>query len=145
MRAMLAASLLTLVPAAFAAQPASAQTPRGAVYLSLMGEPFIASAGQSPLALWIAKADADRNGAISLAELTIDADRFFKTLDTDGDGRIAGDEMTRYELQVAPAGLRAAAGARSASRAKGRMRSRSAANSAAAPTRAGAGRDCRAA
>ncbi len=112
MRVTLAASLLTLLPLALVAQPASAQSARGSVYLSPMGEPFIAPAGQSPLAAWVAKADSDRNGSISLAELTVDADRFFKTLDTDADGRIGGFEMTRYEEEIAPAGLRYAAGAR---------------------------------
>lgn len=112
MRVALAASLLSLLPAAFAAEPASAQTKRGSVYLSLMGEPFVASPGQSPLGSWVAGADVDKNGMVSLAELTIDADRFFKKLDVDGDGRIGGEEMTRYEQQIAPAGLRAAAGAR---------------------------------
>ncbi len=37
MRVTLAASLLSLLPVAFAAEPASAQTKRGSVYLSLMG------------------------------------------------------------------------------------------------------------
>ena len=112
MRFTLAASLLTLLPAAIAAQPAAAQSARSTVYLSPMGEPFVAPAGQSPLALWVARADADRNGSISLAELTVDADRFFKTLDVDSDGRIGGFEMTRYEEEIAPARLRAAAGIR---------------------------------
>ncbi|MDQ3478274.1 MAG: hypothetical protein M3438_03840 [Pseudomonadota bacterium] len=112
MRVTLAVSLLTLVAAALAAQPASAQSAHSSVYLSLMGEPFIAPAGQSPLALWVAKADTDRSGSVSLAELTVDADRFFKTLDVDGDGRVGGYEMTRYEEEIAPARLRAAAGAR---------------------------------
>lgn len=97
---------------ALAASPAFAQAARGSVYLSLMGEPFLAQTGQSPFAMWLARADIDRDGSVSLAELTIDADRFFKTLDSDADGRIGPDEMTRYEQQVAPAGLRAAAGAR---------------------------------
>ena len=112
MRAMLAASLITIFPAAFAAQPASAQAARGSVYLSLMGEPFRAPAGQSALSSWIAKADIDRNGAVSLAEMTSDTERFFKTLDIDADGRIGGYEMTRYEEEVAPVSLRAQAGAR---------------------------------
>lgn len=112
MRAMLAVSLLTVFPALAAAQPAYGQAARGSVYLSLMGEPFTAPPGQSPLALWLAKADADRNGMISLAELTADGERFFKTLDTDRDGRIGGYEMTHYEEQIAPASLRARAGMR---------------------------------
>ena len=115
MRAMLAATLLTVFPAA---QPASAQAARGSVYLSIMGEPVAAPAGQSPLAAWFAKADADRNGAVSVAELTADSERFFKTLDVDADGRIGGLEMTRYEEEVAPVSLRAAAGARPVSYAK---------------------------
>jgi len=105
MRALLAASLLTLFSGV-----AYAQAPRGSVYLSVMGEPFIAPSGQSPLALWLAKADTDRSGAVSLAEITADAERFFKSLDVDADGRIGGIEMTRYEEQIAPAGLRAKAG-----------------------------------
>ena len=112
MRAMLAASLLTLLPAAVASQPTPAQPARGSVYLSVMGEPFVAPSGQSPVALWLAKADIDRNGTISLAELTADGERFFKTLDVDGDSRIGGFEMTRYEEEIAPASLRARAGMR---------------------------------
>lgn len=112
MRVILAASLLSLAPVALAAQPAPTLAKRGSVYLSLMGEPFTVPPGQSPIASWLAVADIDKNGMISLAELTIDADRFFKTLDVDGDKRIGGEEMTRYEQQIAPAALRAAAGAR---------------------------------
>jgi hypothetical protein len=112
MRATLAALLLTLLPASIAAQPASAQSARGTAYLSPMGEPFVAPTGASALALWLAAADRDKNGAVSLAELTLDADRFFKRLDADADGRIGGYEMTRYEEQIAPASLRAAAGIR---------------------------------
>ncbi len=112
MRVTLAASLLTILPAALAAQPASAQAARGSVYLSPMGEPFIAPAGQSPIGLWLVAVDSDRNGSVSLAELSADADRFFKRLDADADGRIGGFEMTRYEEEIAPAALRAAAGAR---------------------------------
>lgn len=112
MRAMLAASVLTLFPAVLAAQPASGQAARGSVYLTVMGEPVTAPAGQSALGAWFSKADSDRNGGVSLAELTADSERFFKTLDIDSDGRIGGYEMTRYEEEVAPLSLRAAAGAR---------------------------------
>lgn len=112
MRVTYAACLLTLLPAALGAYPASAKSARGTVYLSPMGEPFVAPAGQAPLALWLAKSDTDRNGSVSLAELTLDGERFFKTLDVDGDGRIGGFEMSRYEEDIAPAALRAAAGAR---------------------------------
>ena len=115
MRAMLAVGLLTALPILLAAQPTAAQVTaaqaaRGSVYLSLMGEPFIAPAGQSPLAMWLQKADIDRDGSVSLAEVTADGERFFKTLDTDGDDRIGGLELTRYEEQVAPAALRAKGG-----------------------------------
>lgn len=111
MRVILAASLLAFLPAAVGTQ-AAAQSARGAVYLSPMGEPFVAPAGASAIALWLAVADLDRSGTVSLAELTADGERFFKRLDTDGDGRIGGYEMTRYEEEIAPASLRAAAGAR---------------------------------
>jgi len=51
MRLRLSASLLALLPVVLTAQPAAAQVARGSVYLSLMGEPFIAPAGQAPLGL----------------------------------------------------------------------------------------------
>lgn len=112
MRVILAAGLLAFVPSALAAQAAAQKPVRGSAYLSPMGEPFVAASGSAALGLWLATADKDRNNAISLAELTLDADRFFKRLDADSDGRIGGLEMTRYEEQIAPAALRAAAGIR---------------------------------
>lgn len=112
MRFTLAAGLLSLLPAALGAQPAAAQSSGKSVYLSPMGEPFTAPSGSSALALWVSVADADKNGFVSLAEMTSDAERFFVRLDADADGRIGGLEMTHYEERIAPAGLRAAAGAR---------------------------------
>jgi hypothetical protein len=112
MRLRLSPGLLALLPAVLAAQPAAAQGARGSVYLSVMGEPFIAPSGQAPLGLWLARADTDRSGSISPAEMTADAEVFFKRLDFDKDGRIGGFEMTRYEEEIAPASVRAAAGVR---------------------------------
>jgi hypothetical protein len=51
---------------------------------------------------WFDQADADRNGGIERSEFIADHMRFFKLLDLNGDGFIAGPETTRYEEQVAP-------------------------------------------
>lgn len=67
-----------------------------------MGEPFREASVADGLERWFAGADADRDGAMTLAELTGDAARFFALLDVDGDGEIEPIEMNRYEREVAP-------------------------------------------
>jgi hypothetical protein len=73
------------------------------VFLSPMGEPFRAAAGQAyPAGAWFAAADADHDGAVSRAEFVRDAERFFKTIDLDHDGKITPEEVIAYERDVAP-------------------------------------------
>jgi hypothetical protein len=67
-----------------------------------MGEPFREGGTAAGLERWFAGADADRDGAMTLAELTADAARFFAALDVDGDGEIEPLETNRYEREVAP-------------------------------------------
>jgi hypothetical protein len=72
-------------------------------FLSPAGEPFrITAGGPSPLATWFAGADADHDGVLTFAEFRADFRRFFATLDTNHDGEIAPDEVTRYETEILP-------------------------------------------
>lgn len=101
------AALLLLVgmaaPAFAAPRLPACPPPRPQLFLSPMGEPFRAPAGAAyPLAAWFARADANGDGAITLAEMTADADRFFALLDVDHDGEILPDEVARYEREIAP-------------------------------------------
>jgi hypothetical protein len=102
MRTILTALLLSLPAAALAQMPHAA--PRtGSLFLSPMGEPFRSDAADADVVTpWFAQADADKDGALSLAELQRDADRFFAALDTSGDGEIDPAELNRYENEVAP-------------------------------------------
>lgn len=86
---------------------------RAPVYLTLMGEPFRGRAGgPAPVEDWIARADTDRNGTISLAEFIADSRQFHAALDVNKDGRVDGDEIQRYEDVVAPPAVRFAGGLR---------------------------------
>jgi len=88
--------LILLAGAAAAAEPLM-------VFISPMGEPFRAPAGQPyPAAAWFAGADTDKDGVISRAEFRADAQRFFKALDFDKDGKISDLEVQRYEYILAP-------------------------------------------
>jgi len=74
-----------------------------APFISPMGEPYRAhSTSEDALALWFARADRNRDGAITSDEMMAAADRFFASLDTDHDGEIDPDELNQYELEVAP-------------------------------------------
>lgn len=73
--------------------------PPGRLFLSPSGEPFRTENGLSD---WFAAADADHDGALTLAEFRADAMRFFKVLDLDGDGWIDGPENSNYERKIAP-------------------------------------------
>ncbi len=73
------------------------------VFISPMGEPFRGPGGRTALiGAWFAGADTDHDGRLTLAEMKADAARFFKTLDTDGDGEIDPAELSHYENEVAP-------------------------------------------
>jgi len=69
------------------------------LFISPSGEPF---RGPDGLKRWFDGADADHDGAISPAEFRADAMRFFKLLDTDGNGLLDGIEIQTYENKVAP-------------------------------------------
>lgn len=73
------------------------------VFLSPMGEPFRARSGEAyPAIAWFTGADADHDGALSRTEFVGDAERFFKTIDLDHDGRIVPEEVIAYERDIAP-------------------------------------------
>jgi hypothetical protein len=79
------------------------------VFFSPAGEPFRGAPGEAqPMARWFAQADSDHDQRLSLAEFTADHRRFFKVLDTNGDGRIDGPEVGHYETVLAPEILGAA-------------------------------------
>jgi hypothetical protein len=77
--------------------------PRPALFVSPAGKPFRGGAGEGgPIAAWFAAADADGDGALGFAEFQADFRRYFAELDTDHDGEIAPDEVTRYETEILP-------------------------------------------
>jgi hypothetical protein len=73
--------------------------PRVRLFISPMGEPF---RGPDGFGTWLAGADADHDGAVTLEEFRADGERFFKLLDTDGNGFIDGFEMQAYERERVP-------------------------------------------
>ena len=88
---------------ALAASAAIAQEAPTQLFVSPMGEPFRALASEPyPSAAWFAQADANHDGVITRGEFRADAERFFKALDVNGDGKLNDMEMHRYEVLVAP-------------------------------------------
>ncbi|NUR11728.1 MAG: EF-hand domain-containing protein [Bradyrhizobium sp.] len=97
------ALLLALLAAAPASQPITVTGHAWAPFISPMGEPFRArTRTDDTLALWFARADANRDGTITPDEMQADAARFFATLDTNSDGEIDPEELVHYEWEVAP-------------------------------------------
>jgi hypothetical protein len=76
--------------------------PFARTYIAPMGEPFHTDGRTDPEVAWFARADADHDGHLTLAELSADAARFFATLDTNHDGEIDPQEVIVYERDVAP-------------------------------------------
>jgi hypothetical protein len=72
---------------------------RNRLFISPSGEPF---RGEDGLSAWFAQADADHDGALTLAEFQADAARFFRYLDANGDGVIDASEIQAYERNIAP-------------------------------------------
>ncbi len=76
---------------------------RQPLFISPIGEPFRTTDDQDqPVRRWFDQADRDHDGRLTQVEMLLDADRFFATIDKDGSGEILPDELTAYELNVAP-------------------------------------------
>ena len=95
--------------AATAAQSSAGTAPQpptrhwGRLFISPMGEPFRArSHDDDPLADWFTQADRRHDGCLTLDEMQLDAERFFKVLDVDHNGELDPEEISRYENVVAP-------------------------------------------
>ncbi|WCM28977.1 EF-hand domain-containing protein [Sphingomonas sp. QA11] len=68
-----------------------------------MGEPFRSERGGiDPQDIWFQNADTDHDGALSRAEFSKDASRFFAVLDRGHDGEIDPDDIEYYETVLAP-------------------------------------------
>lgn len=81
------------------------------IFLSPSGEPFRAGPSvPDPLKSWFDQVDAAHKGYIDRADFRVDAARFFKQLDENGDGIIDGFEVADYEAKVAPELAEAAEG-----------------------------------
>jgi len=74
----------------------------GRLFVSPAGEVFRSSEGGPPLQAWFTGADADRDGSLTYAEVRADFARVFALFDTDGDGEIEPDEVSRYETEIFP-------------------------------------------
>jgi len=84
---MLAAALILL--AATSEPPINVVGHAWAPFISPMGEPFRPrDASDDTLARWFSQADRNHDGQLTPDEMRADADRFFATLDSDGDGVI---------------------------------------------------------
>jgi hypothetical protein len=93
------AQIMLSGPRAERQAPARDHGLRERLFISPSGEPF---RGGDGLAAWFARADADHDGAVTLAEFEADAMAFFKRLDADGNGVVDGFETQAYERTIAP-------------------------------------------
>ncbi|MDB5685885.1 MAG: hypothetical protein JWR77_474 [Rhizorhabdus sp.] len=86
-----------------AVAPTCTGTIKPSLFISPMGEPFRPKGdGIDPMQAWFAGADTDHDGRLTIAEMMLDADRFFATLDHDHDGQLLPDEVDAYEENIAP-------------------------------------------
>ena len=76
--------------------------PFAPLYVSAMGEPFRTNGASDPMRRWFDAADADRDGRVTEPEFAGQADRFFTALDLDRDGELNPQEVSAYEIDVAP-------------------------------------------
>jgi hypothetical protein len=83
---------------------AKSKAERVGFFVSPMGEPFRISpeSDQRPFVTWFASADRNKDGKLDGMEFRADAERFFRSLDVDHDGRIGATEMRRYEEEIVP-------------------------------------------
>ena len=90
-------------PGGFHDEGVAGEGPRGRVFISPMGEPFRGQrGGPDPQDIWFQNADIDHDGALSRAEFSKDASRFFAVLDRRHDGEIDPDDIDYYETVLAP-------------------------------------------
>lgn len=83
--------------------PVCPQPIKPVLFISPMGEPFRPKGEDGePMKRWFDQADRDHDGRLTTGELMLDADRFFLTLDKDGNRELLPDEVYAYEQDVAP-------------------------------------------
>lgn len=83
-----------------------------ALFISPFGEPFVGQPGEPwPSADWFTGADADLDGAVTWEEFEADGLRWFRRLDTDGDGRLTQAELGAYEQSLHGLGFQGGEGA----------------------------------
>jgi hypothetical protein len=86
-----------------ATPPACPAPVKPALFISPAGEPFRPRGDDDdPVRRWFDQADRDHDGKLTIGEMMLDADRFFATLDRDGNGELLPDEVQAYEQDVAP-------------------------------------------
>lgn len=103
---LLAASLLPLLAlpaAAPAAKPPSDRAMARMLFVAPNGRPWRGQPGEPyPSAAWFAAADANHDGKLTRAEYIAEFASYFDTLDSDHDGEIGPDEISRYEHDILP-------------------------------------------
>jgi hypothetical protein len=73
------------------------------LFIAPSGEPFRAPPeAPYPVGVWFARADADHDGRLTLAEFTADALTFFDVMDVNHDGVVDGFEGQAYERTLVP-------------------------------------------
>jgi hypothetical protein len=83
--------------------PVCTGTIKPSLFLSPMGEPFRPKGDvDDAVKRWFDAAYRDHDGKLTIGEMMLDADRFFVTLDKDGNGELLPDEVYAYEQDVAP-------------------------------------------